>query len=141
MIELAREMERAERTAQPLTLAYVDVDRLKEINDSKGHAAGDRALVTVVEIIQRVLRSYDVVVRLGGDEFICVLPGLDENTTRTRVTAIDAALAADPRVPSVTIGVAEMVAGESLADLIARADTDLYARRVRQRGVAGRPHA
>jgi diguanylate cyclase (GGDEF)-like protein len=138
LIELAREMARAERTREPLTLAYVDVDHLKAINDSRGHGAGDDALVSVIEVIRSVLRSYDLVVRLGGDEFLCVLAGLDEARARTRVSEITAALAARPDLPSVTAGVAEMVAGESPADLIDRADADLYARRRGERGVRGR---
>lgn len=138
LTELAREMARAERTSQPLTLVYVDVDHLKSINDARGHAAGDGALVGIVEAIRRVLRSYDLVVRLGGDEFVCVLAGIDEVAARERFTALAAALAADDELPSATFGVAEMVAQEPPADLIARADADLYAQRERDRNEIAR---
>lgn len=139
LTELTREMARAERTSQPLTLAYVDVDHLKAINDSRGHAAGDDALVSVVEVIRGVLRSYDLVVRLGGDEFLCILAGLDETGARERTAVITAALAACPELPSATFGIAEMSDGESPAELVARADADLYALRRQERDEHGRP--
>lgn len=126
-------MQRAERTSQPLTLLYVDVDGLKAINDSRGHAAGDDALVAVVEPIRVTMRSYDLVVRMGGDEFICVQAGLDEAGANARVGAVTDALGANPGLPSVSFGVAEMLAGESSAELIDRADADLYARREQRR--------
>lgn len=65
LAELARELARAERTSEPLTVVYVDVDHMKAINDSRGHAAGDDALVAVVEVIRGALRSYDLIVRVG----------------------------------------------------------------------------
>jgi diguanylate cyclase (GGDEF)-like protein len=132
LTELAREMKRAERTSHPLTLLYVDVDGLKAVNDSKGHAAGDEALVAVVEAIQDKMRSYDLVVRMGGDEFICVLAGLDGAGATARVGAVTDALGANPDLPSATFGVAETLAGESLAELIERADADLYERRAQR---------
>lgn len=137
LTELTREMARAERTSQPLTLMYADVDYMKTINDSFGHAAGDDALVAVVDAIRGALRSYDLIVRVGGDEFICVLAGLDEASTHARVAAITATLAADPELPSATFGIAEMLAGETPAELVARADADLYARRRKKRGEHG----
>lgn len=138
LAELARELARAERTSEPLTVVYVDVDHMKAINDSRGHAAGDDALVAVVEVIRGALRSYDLIVRVGGDEFVCVLAGLDAAGTQTRVAAVTAALAAGPELPSATFGVAEMLAGESPTELVARADADLYVRRGQERYEHGR---
>ena len=133
LAELDREMARAERTSQPLTLGYVDVDHLKRINDVDGHDAGDLALVGVVNAIRGVLRSYDLVVRLGGDEFLCVLAGLDEAGARTRLADATAALSARD-LPSATVGIAQMRARESARALIARADADLRSRRVGRSG-------
>ena len=136
--ELTREMERARRSAQPLTLFYVDVDGLKAINDAHGHAAGDDALVAVVGAIRGAMRSYDLIVRMGGDEFVCALGGVDEAEAPARVAIATSALAAGAGLPSATFGIAEMVAEDSVASLIARADADLYDRRRRERGAHGR---
>lgn len=133
LAELTRDMARAERTSEPLTLVYVDVDHMKEINDTRGHAAGDDALIAVVEVIRRALRSYDLIVRVGGDEFACVLTGLDEAATHARVAAITATLVADPELPSATFGIAQMLAAELPTELVARADADLYLRREENR--------
>lgn len=138
LAELTREMARSERTSEPLTVMYVDVDHMKAINDSRGHAAGDDALMAVVEVIRGELRSYDLIVRVGGDEFVCVLAGLDEAAAHARFGAITAALAGGAELPSATFGVAEMLAGESPGELIARADADLYVRRGQERGKHGR---
>jgi diguanylate cyclase (GGDEF)-like protein len=68
------EAERARRTVRPLTLAYLDVDDFKFLNDQFGHSAGDQALQEIVQIIQRNTRPSDLLARLGGDEFSLLLP-------------------------------------------------------------------
>jgi GGDEF domain-containing protein len=122
--ELEREMARAKRTNQPLVLAFVDVDRLKAINDSRGHAAGDRMLLEVADTLKAKLRSYDLIMRYGGDEFVCAISGLD--------MLVEAALAQAPEHGSVTVGLAELQADASPEDLVARADAALYRARQQQ---------
>ncbi len=73
----ASEAGRARRAAQPLTLAYFDLDHFKQLNDRLGHAAGDAALCHLVEAVQARIRRGDVLARLGGDEFALLLPGAD----------------------------------------------------------------
>ncbi len=68
------EAERAGRTSRPLTLAYLDLDNFKQLNDQLGHAAGDETLVEVVRLIHLNLRGLDLLARLGGDEFALLLP-------------------------------------------------------------------
>ena len=68
---LRNEVARAHREAHPFTLAFLDVDGLKALNDSNGHAAGDEFLRAVAAAIRLKLRAYDPVVRVGGDEFVC----------------------------------------------------------------------
>jgi diguanylate cyclase (GGDEF)-like protein len=126
LTELEREIARARRTGQPLTLAFVDVDGLKAVNDSSGHAAGDRLLLEVANALGVALRSYDLVIRYGGDEFVCAMPGLNVAEATRRFTLVTAALAEAPEHGSVTVGVAELHADDSLEDLIARADAALY---------------
>jgi diguanylate cyclase (GGDEF)-like protein len=129
IVEIEREMERAVRTASPLILAFVDVDSLKLVNDSRGHAAGDRLLRAVVRTLQESLRPYDRIVRYGGDEFVCALSGMSEADAVARFAAVNGSLSALPEPGSVTFGVATMIGGDSAASLLARADTELYRNR------------
>ena len=71
---LAQEISRAQRHARPLTVLLVDVDGLKQINDNHGHAAGDTLLKGFADRLQRAIRGSDLAVRLGGDEFMAILP-------------------------------------------------------------------
>ncbi len=135
LVELKREIARARRTQEPLVLAFVDVDRLKAVNDSRGHVAGDRILLEVASTLRARMRSYDLMVRFGGDEFLCALAGLDMADARERLAPVNAALAAAPEHGSVSIGLAELQADDSVDDLVARADIALYLER-RTRGTA-----
>lgn len=72
--QAAAEVERARRAGRPLTVAYVDLDNFKQLNDKLGHAAGDAALLHVVHTIGLSLRASDLLARLGGDEFALLLP-------------------------------------------------------------------
>lgn len=74
---LAVEHSRAQRQKQPFTLAFIDLDHFKTVNDTRGHEEGDRVLVKVAETLKGVLRRSDVLARLGGDEFVAILPGCD----------------------------------------------------------------
>jgi diguanylate cyclase (GGDEF)-like protein len=71
---LQRELDRSLRYKHPFTIAYLDLDNFKLVNDQYGHQAGDRILTTIVRYAMRKLRSTDVVARLGGDEFVILLP-------------------------------------------------------------------
>jgi diguanylate cyclase (GGDEF)-like protein len=128
-VELDREVSRAHRTREPLVLAFIDVVGLKAVNDSDGHLRGDEVLRGVADALRAHLRPYDPVVRYGGDEFLCMLAGLDLLGAARRLAAVNAGLAVTPRGMSVTIGLAELEAGESLEGLIGRADDALYQQR------------
>lgn len=69
-----RELDRSNRYGHPFTIAYIDIDNFKKINDNFGHAAGDRLLRNVARSMQTYLRATDLVARLGGDEFAILLP-------------------------------------------------------------------
>ena len=115
-------MARARRTEQPLALAFVDVDRLKVINDSHGHAAGDRMLLSVADTFRANLRSYDLIIRYGGDEFVCAMTGLTLPTRPSGSPLVNPILAEAPEHGSVTVGLAELRPEDSAEDLVARAD-------------------
>lgn len=130
---LGRELDRARRTGQPLVLAFFDVDGLKATNDAHGHAAGDQVLVEVATALRDHLRSYDVVMRYGGDEFVCALPGITLVEAKARFASMNDVLALLPRQTSVSVGIAELQPGDTVDNLTARADADLYATRRRHR--------
>lgn len=112
-------------------LAFVDVDGLKQVNDTQGHLAGDVLLRLVGETIRTNVRPYDLIVRYGGDELVCAMPNLSVLEARTRFQMIAAALTAVSPDHSITFGLAAAEPAESLRELLARADTDLLeARRV-----------
>jgi diguanylate cyclase (GGDEF)-like protein len=124
--ELEREVNRAHRTDKSFALAFIDVDGLKDVNDTMGHSAGDELLVKVVKAMRSHVRSYDLVVRYGGDEFLCGLPDMNLVEAEKRVALVNRDLGSAGHV---TAGLALLKEEESLADLILRADEDLYRRR------------
>lgn len=132
LFALEQEVGRAGRAAGLLCFAFVDVDGLKVVNDSVSHAAGDQVLRTVSHALRAHLRPHDSIVRYGGDEFVCALPGLTLNEVQERFDAINVTLA-DGAVPaSVTTGLAMGAQGETVQDLIGRADAELHRQRKRR---------
>ena len=125
-LALQHEIDRARRSDGGLVLAFVDVDGLKEVNDREGHAAGDQLLIDVVETIRARLRSYDPVVRYGGDEFLCALSDVDLDSARERFAGIQLALSEMRDGCSISVGLAELRSDDTLEDLTARGDAALY---------------
>jgi diguanylate cyclase (GGDEF)-like protein len=119
---IQREMDRAERSGESLVVAFVDTLGLKAINDSQGHAAGDRALQDVAGCIRSDLRSYDLVTRVGGDEFVCTLSGQSLAEAGARYKKMAVHLAMGPTGAGMTVGLAALRAGDSLESLVDRAD-------------------
>jgi diguanylate cyclase (GGDEF)-like protein len=133
---LQHELSRARRSGGGLVLAYVDLDGLKATNDRAGHAAGDARLRDVVSVMRSKLRSYEPIVRYGGDEFLCSFAGVSLAAVRTRFQEIDAVLDGRDHPGALSVGLAEMRPGDTLAELIERADRALIeARGPSARGV------
>lgn len=91
--ELAEaEMTRTARYQRPLTLAYLDVDNLRAVNEKQGHSTGDKLLHAVAQTIRETLRKTDLVTRIGGDEFAILLPETDQEAARIAIGKIRTAL-------------------------------------------------
>jgi diguanylate cyclase (GGDEF)-like protein len=133
---LQREIDRTRRfPGKGLVAIFVDVDGLKEVNDRDGHAAGDERLRCTVAAMRERLRSYDLVIRYGGDEFLCVLTDSGAlEAERTAATLREHVLTSSGG--TISVGIAELVAGDSVDALVERADAALYAGR---RARASRP--
>ncbi len=125
-LTLQHELDRAHRSDEPFVLAFIDVDNLKETNDREGHAAGDALLQAVVLAIKAKLRSYDPIVRVGGDEFLCGFPNTRLAAATHRLEEIQDALEHSEPTGSITVGLAALNPDDSLEDLTARADANLY---------------
>jgi len=82
---LRSEIDRSRRYKRPFTLAYIDLDNFKAVNDSQGHNTGDLLLQTVVSVMRSHARSTDIVARLGGDEFALLLPEADEKAAQPAI--------------------------------------------------------
>lgn len=130
---IERECARVRRDGGTLAVLLCDIDRLKEINDTFGHAMGDVVLQEVAGQIERRLRSSDVVARIGGDELAVLAVGADERDATELAEELRASVEAEqPGGPglggvSVSIGVAEWEGGDdTAASLMLRADRRLY---------------
>lgn len=130
---LEREIRRAERHGSPLAVLMIDLDGLKTINDRHGHAAGDSLLKHVAGRIGAVLRQFDGAARVGGDEFVVMLPATHlagaRQVARRLAESIreDAAMFQNCRLPiTVSIGVAEWRPGWGAKELIEAADQAMY---------------
>jgi diguanylate cyclase (GGDEF)-like protein len=126
---LAAEAARATRHGSPLSVAVLDVDYFKQINDAGGHEAGDEMLVWVAGCLSRVARSEDTLARVGGDEFAWVLP---ETTREQALVAVQrarevigAGAAPMPRI-TVSAGICDVSSTDDPTELIRRADQALY---------------
>jgi diguanylate cyclase (GGDEF)-like protein len=135
-MELAQlQYESARRFAQPLTALMIDVDRFKQVNDTRGHAVGDQVLRVVAERVRRVLRAIDILGRTGGEEFAVLLPGTTREAAsliiaeRVRRAVAEEPIPTDAGPVSVTISVGVASAGtgrEDLQALLKAADAALY---------------
>ncbi len=98
-----QEMERCRRFHHPLTIAYIDLDNFKTVNDTQGHSAGDALLRTVTEIMRENTRGIDVIARIGGDEFAMLLIETDFDNARLAMDKIRGSLLAEMKALSMPV--------------------------------------
>lgn len=133
-VELDKEIARAKRRNERIALLFIDLDGFKAVNDGWGHEAGDALLVAMAERLRQHVRGEDLVVRLGGDEFLVVAPGLDRGESCSvmvgrllTVLAQPVALGDDECAVSASIGVAFFPEnGGDLGGLLHAADRAMY---------------
>jgi diguanylate cyclase (GGDEF)-like protein len=129
---LVEEMSRAQRHGRPLTVLIVDLDGLKQVNDKHGHAAGDLMLKSFAERLNRAIRGSDLAVRLGGDEFLILLPECRPEEVRhvlARLSGVVIECNGEKLVTSFSSGWTDFKPGETPEELLKRADEAMYARK------------
>ena len=146
---LNREAARSRRSGRPLTVAYLDLDGFKQVNDQLGHLAGDRVLQEVASVLTRSLRVNDVTARLGGDEFALLLPETALAEARVALERLQLAIAESMRdnawPVTASIGAATfLTVPRTTQEMVQRADELMY--RAKREGkdalcieVVGRP--
>jgi len=132
--EIELEFSRWQRFRKPVAVAVWDIDAFKVINDSYGHKAGDKVLFTVAQLLRKHLRSTDFVARVGGEEFVTLLPGTDAataeklcNELRRKLSQIGFHFGGQPVRISASVGISEIRREDTPDIVFERADRALYA--------------
>ncbi len=130
---LVREVARARRNSQPLSVVLLDIDHFKQVNDRYGHQVGDQVLKSLARLLRQRLRSTDVIGRYGGEEFLIVMPetrsinaAMVVDSLRERFTRIEHQPDGKSLRVSFSAGIAEWSAGTDASALIEKADAALY---------------
>ena len=126
-------LARFARDAQGAAVVFIDVNQLKQINDSYGHAAGDFALMEIAKRLADSIRATDVAARIGGDEFGLILDQSTEEGARVQINRLRHVLSALPAIYdgqdialSACFGIAMLQTGMTESDILAAADRDMY---------------
>jgi len=131
-----RILDFAHRKSFPVSLLFIDLDGFKAVNDTLGHKAGDALLKAMVREVKAIIRRYDIFVRMGGDEFVILLPDTDYGSGAafgervfkavSKISVAECTRQDTGLSISASIGVAQLNAGETLQDLLKKADTRMY---------------
>jgi diguanylate cyclase (GGDEF)-like protein len=139
--ELKRSLAYAKRYSTRAALFYIDLDGFKPVNDRYGHAAGDAVLKAVAGILASCVRASDTVARLGGDEFGLILWNLSEGDAGAKAWALEAAVSdagfewqGETLAVGASIGFAMLGPADELAEVMAKADHAMYARKAERKG-------
>lgn len=127
---IERAVAQRARHGTPAALLFIDLDRLKEINDEHGHSVGDQALIHTAWLLREKIRSSDVVARIGGDEFGVLLEYAEPESAWDKASVLVAAVKASPlhgHLPiEVSIGVTALQSDDTAEAALARADAEMY---------------
>jgi diguanylate cyclase (GGDEF)-like protein len=132
MLQLAHDRGHAQRTDEPLSVLYLDLNNFKLVNDKLGHKAGDSVLSEIAARLNRALRVSDTAARVGGDEFVVVLLGTIPDGVQRVVSKLRSDLrlevgnGADKILVSPAIGIAHWQNAETIEQLLQRADEEMY---------------
>jgi diguanylate cyclase (GGDEF)-like protein len=131
--QIERVLAYADRHGTPAALLYIDLEGLAHINERHGRIAGDAALTHTASLLSRLIRSTDVLARIGGDEFGLILDHLDHNSAIETAERLARCIAQNPLdlggsdiAIAATIGTATILPGDSVEDVIQRADRNMY---------------
>jgi diguanylate cyclase (GGDEF)-like protein len=130
---LHAEVARCQRSDESLVVVFVDVDHLKLVNDSLGHAAGDAVLAAVGRALRDGLRAYDLVVRYGGDEFVCGFTCTQRRDAEARIVQVRRLLAESAPGVRISVGYAFLSDDDAVETVVQRADRDMYQQRTDDR--------
>ena len=130
---ISQEYARWKRFGNPLILIVCDVDHFKRINDDYGHAAGDKALKTIAKLLQGKIRETDYLARFGGEEFVLIMPGANQDVAKEVAEKLRDAVGSsgfhfkgEPVSITISAGVAEFKEGDVPLAVFERADNALY---------------
>jgi diguanylate cyclase (GGDEF)-like protein len=136
-------LQASRRGAGPATLLVIDIDHFKRINDDLGHEAGDEALKGLVALLRQRSRRIDLLFRMGGEEFVLLLPATAEAPGASLAEQLRTSIAEAPLLPgrpvTVSIGVGELNPDDTVFSWIKRADDALYAAKNAGRNRVARP--
>jgi diguanylate cyclase (GGDEF)-like protein len=143
--EFKRSLAYVKRYGVSAALIYLDLDGFKPVNDRHGHAAGDAVLKAIAAALIRKVRASDIVARIGGDEFVVLLWNVTEDEAAAKTAELEAAVYATPvrwststLVVGASAGVTPVGPLDAPADLLARADAAMYARKAERHSKAVR---
>ncbi len=117
---------------QPVSILVLDMNGLKEINDTQGHAAGDELLIISAEVIRKAFRPDDIVARIGGDEFVVILPATNKETAQEIVARVKQVIEEynqknpDGNPISFSVGFSSNETTPNLQDVLREADREMY---------------